>query len=178
MGELIKGKIYHHLGVRNYEKFHDKILGCDFLENDGGRSKYFKGKGAGDCVTRAITIASGLDYLEIYNKITDATKEWRLNSRSKNAMKANPKNDTARTGVFKDVYHKFILDLGFKWKPLMKIGSGCKVHLRQDEVPNGTLILSLSRHLTCTIDKVINDTYDPSRGGMRCIYGYYEKEVL
>jgi len=33
----------------------------------------------------------------------------------------------------------------------------------------------LSRHLTTVIDGVIYDTYDPSREGTRCVYGYYSK---
>ena len=35
--------------------------------NDGGRSQYFKGAKAGDCVVRAIAIASGLDYKKVYD---------------------------------------------------------------------------------------------------------------
>lgn len=42
----------------------------DFVYNDGGRSKYFKGN-AGDCVTRAIAIATGFDYKEVYDNIKD-----------------------------------------------------------------------------------------------------------
>ena len=59
----------------------------------------------------------------------------------------------------------------------MFIGSGCKVHLRNDELPAGRLIVCLSRHYTAVIDGVIHDTHDPSRGGTRCVYGYWRKEV-
>jgi hypothetical protein len=57
----------------------------------------------------------------------------------------------------------------------MQIGSGCKVHLRKDELPSGRLIVKLSKHLTTVIDGVIHDTFDPSRGGNRCVYGYFIK---
>jgi hypothetical protein len=57
----------------------------------------------------------------------------------------------------------------------MKIGSGCKVHLRADELPKGRLIIKVSRHLTTMIDGIINDTYDCSRQGTRCVYEYYYK---
>jgi hypothetical protein len=56
----------------------------------------------------------------------------------------------------------------------MQIGSGCKVHLRADELPNGRLVVHTSRHSTAVIDGVIHDTYDPSRGGNRCVYGYWK----
>lgn len=55
----------------------------------------------------------------------------------------------------------------------MLIGQGCRVHLRQGELPHGRLVVSVSKHLTAVIDGVIYDTHDPSRGGMRCVYGYY-----
>jgi hypothetical protein len=55
----------------------------------------------------------------------------------------------------------------------MKIGAGCQVHLRSDELPNGILIVKVSKHLTAIVDGVIQDTHDPSRGGTRCVYGYY-----
>ena len=58
----------------------------------------------------------------------------------------------------------------------MQIGSGCKVHLRSDELPGGRLIVRTSRHLVAVIDGEIHDTYDPSREGTRCVYGYYKLE--
>jgi hypothetical protein len=63
--------------------------------------------------------------------------------------------------------------LGWVWHPTMTIGSGCKVHLREDELPNGRLMVLVSRHYTAVIDGIINDTFDPSRNGKRCVYGYY-----
>jgi len=47
----------------------------------------------------------------------------------------------------------------------MRIGSGCKVHLRADELPPGRLIVKVSRHLVAVIDSAIHDTYDCSRDG-------------
>lgn len=80
------------------------------------------------------------------------------------------------------VYHDYIISLGFEWIPTMSIGSGCKVHLKENELPSGNLIVRLSRHLTAVIDGVINDIYDPnykvdSDGNpqARCVYGYFKK---
>ena len=41
----------------------------NFIYDDGGRSKYFKGQNVGDCVTRAICNATGLDYKKVYDDL-------------------------------------------------------------------------------------------------------------
>lgn len=141
-----------------------------FNYSDGGRSKYFKGKDVRDCVCRAICNATGRDYKEIYDLI---------NSISKNEHKGKRKRGTsnARTGVYKYTEKEIIENiLGWKWIPTMQIGSGCKMHLTESEVPSGTIIARVSHHLTCIKDKEIYDTFDCSRGGNRCVYGYWVKE--
>ena len=140
----------------------------EFKFNDGGRSKYFKGF-TGDCVTRAIAIATGLDYKKVYDDLNEMAKHERKSKRKKG--KSN-----SRTGVYKDTYRKYIFSLGWKFVPTMTIGSGCKVHLKAEELPMGTIICVVSNHLTCVIDGVINDTYDCSREEGRCVYGYFVKE--
>ena len=55
----------------------------------------------------------------------------------------------------------------------MGIGTGCKVHLRKDELPMGRIIVALSKHYAAVIDGVVHDTHDPSRSGTRCVYGYW-----
>lgn len=144
----------------------------DFVYNDGGRSKYFKGS-TGDCVTRAVSIATGKDYKEIYDLVNSYAKMERVGKRKGIS--------NARTGVYKNTIYKILTDLGYKWIPTMKFGTGCQVHLKKEELPSGTIIVKLSKHLTTVIDGVINDTYNPSRDGCRCVYGYYikdEKKVL
>lgn len=143
----------------------------NFIHNDGGRSKYFNGS-AGDCVVRAIAIAAELDYKFVYDELFNANKKFAENSRSRVAARIK---GTPRNGNFKEVYSKLIEKLGWKWIPTMKIGSGCKVHLKKDELPSGRIIVKVSGHLTAVIDGVIHDTYDPSRDGTRCVYGYWVK---
>lgn len=53
----------------------------------------------------------------------------------------------------------------------MRIGSGCKVRLRADELPPGRLIVKVSRHLVAVIDSAIHDT----ARWTRCVYGYWMK---
>lgn len=139
-----------------------------FQFNDGGRALAgFKGS-AGDCVCRAISIASGKPYAEVY----DYLSKMNASQRMPNGVK---RNRTASKGI--NVNRKWFKDymnaLGFVWIPTMQIGQGCKVHLRSDELPNGRLVCMVSKHLVAVIDGVINDTYDCSREGTRCVYGYY-----
>ena len=139
-----------------------------FFYNDGGRSKYYKSEKVGDCVCRAIAIANEMDYKEVYDLINEYAKKERINKKSGS-------RSSSRNGVAKTTTRKILNDLGWKWIPTMSIGSGCKVHLKEEELPKGTIILALSKHLTCVKDGVIHDTYDCSRDGNRCVYGYYIK---
>ena len=144
-----------------------------FVYDDGGRSKYYKAGEVGDCVCRAISIATGRDYKEVHDLINEFAKSER---RSTNRYGRVRGKSSARNGVRKATTRKVLESLGFVWTPTMQIGQGCKVHLREDELPAGTIIVSVSHHLTCVIDGVIHDTYDPTRDGERCVYGYYRKE--
>lgn len=163
-----------------------------FQFNDGGRTLAgYKGK-AGDCVCRAIAIAAEMPYEEVYQRLASGTGSQRL------TKKTRTRERSARNGIhtsrkwFKD----FMTQLGFKWTPCMSIGSGCKVHLTDGELPMGRLIAVVSRHWTAVIDGVINDTYSPERNltvitgtaawpsrgiagtqsisvRRRCVYGYW-----
>ena len=138
-----------------------------FIYNDGGRSKYFKAENVGDCVTRAISIATGKDYMDVYKSINNMAKSENTKHHR------HGKRSSSRNGVFKETWKKYLNELGWKWIPCMSIGSGCKVHLKAEELPKGTLIVSVSKHLTCVKDGVLYDTYDCSRDETRCVYGYY-----
>lgn len=139
-----------------------------FTYNDGGRSAAgYKGK-AGDCATRAIAIATGLPYQTVYDSINVLAKTERVGKRMRG-------KSTARNGVHKQLVRRFMESLGWVWTPTMGVGTGCKVHLRQDELPAGRLVAVVSRHYVAVIDGIIHDTFDCSRGGARCVYGYYCK---
>ena len=139
-----------------------------FVYDDGGRSKYFRAKNVGDCVTRAICNATGMDYKEVYDRLKELAEKERI-------TKHNKKKSSVRDGVNPNTTKKFMKEIGWKWVPCMTIGSGCKTHLRDGEIPMGNLVLRLSSHLTCVKDGVLYDTYDCSRDGTRCVYGYWTK---
>lgn len=144
-----------------------------FQYDDGGRAAAgFRGH-TGDCVTRAVAIATGRPYIEVYNDLAALGKQERRSKRR--TGKSHP-----RTGVHSPTVRRYMASLGWRWVPTMQIGQGCKVHLRTDELPKGSLVVSVSRHDTAVIDGVLHDTYDCSRDGTRCVYGYYlspESEV-
>jgi hypothetical protein len=133
-----------------------------FVYDDGGREAAgFRGD-AGDCATRAIAIATGAPYREVYDALAE-----------RQAAKGKPRS--ARNGVARDVWKTYLLEHGWVWTPTMRIGSGCTVHLRADELPGGVLIVQVTRHIVAVVDGVIHDTYDPSRDGTRCVYGYFAR---
>ena len=137
--------------------------------DDGGRAQAgYKGT-TDDCVTRAIAIAAEIPYQEVYDRINELAKRERRGKRKRGIS-------GARTGVYKPTQRRYIEEeLGWEWVPTMQIGSGCHVHLREDELPSGRLIVKLSKHTTAVIDGVVHDTYDPSRDGTRCVYGYWHR---
>ena len=161
--------------------------------NDGGRvAAGFKGH-AGDCVVRAVAIATEQPYMDVYKALGDGCRKQRVTKGHKSS---------ARNGV--NVKRKWFKDymaaLSWKWTPTMFIGSGCKVHLTDDELPNGRLIVSVSKHYTTVIDGVVHDTHNPQRNAhvtefgatrelkagewrtsngihrieRRCVYGYWQ----
>lgn len=151
------------------------------IYNDGGRSAAgYSGK-AGDCACRALAIAAGIPYQQAYDLINQFASRERKGTRKRGMS-------NARTGVHSATMRRVMDSLGWKWTATMGIGTGCKVHLRDNELPAGRLVVLVSRHFTAVIDGVIHDTHDPQRlgvecadadkadiNGTRCVYGYWSK---
>ncbi len=169
-----------------------------FVYNDGGRKAAgYIGK-TGDCVTRAVAIATEQRYEDVYQAMAAGSESER---RTKHGRGVSGKR-TARNGinVKRKWFREYMTGLGWKFVPTMGIGTGCKVHLADGELPMGRLIVSVSKHYTTVIDGVIHDTHDPQREpshiyagqvvmdpdgqwrnpivqtiGGRCVYGYWVK---
>lgn len=167
-----------------------------FQYNDGGRKAAGYEGSAGDCVVRAIAIATEKPYQEVYDALFKMNKNQRGRLRG-----ASPRNGGTKTSTIK----KYMKSIGWKWTPTMFIGSGCKVHLKDGELPSGRIIARVSKHLCAIVDGVINDTGNPAREvhctrpitenqpikpnefthdgkfahhiEYRCVYGYYSKEA-
>lgn len=146
-------------------------MSAGFAFNDGGRAAAgFKGS-AGDCVTRAVAIATGQPYADVYAALSKGTRCQRLTKRSK--AKASARNGV---NVQRKWFKDYMASLGWTWVPTMGIGTGCTVHLVADELPAGRLIVAVSKHYTTMIDGVIHDTFDPRRD-VHCTESYHGQEI-
>jgi hypothetical protein len=142
--------------------------------DDGGRAKAgFRGDRKRDCVVRAIAIASGLSYERVHTDLHTGIARYASTRRGRKAKAMRDKADNPDKGVFREVYHEYLLGLGFRWVPTMSIGQGCKVHLCPGELPAGRLVVRVSRHMCAVSDGVVRDNHNPCRFGTRCVYGYY-----
>lgn len=163
-----------------------------YVFNDGGRAAAGFTGSAGDCVVRAVAIATEQPYLQVYEDLSTITRNERRTKRTRPAS-------SARDGVYtnRKAFKDYMARLGWFWTPTMRIGSGCKVHLAPGELPGGRLVVAVSRHYTAVLDGVVHDTYDPQRevhelrsmplsdgrsiavptGHVirRCVYGYWQR---
>lgn len=136
--------------------------------SDGGRAAAgFKGL-AGDCVTRAVAIASGISYQEVYDALSEGCRNQRI-----------AKYSSARYGVDtnRKWFKQYMDSIGFRWIPIMGIGTGCRIHLRDGELPPIPLVATVSGHYVAVINGVIRDNEDCSREGKRCVYGVWVKKA-
>lgn len=141
--------------------------GSVFYYDDGGRTLAgYQGK-ARDCATRAIAIAAQLPYEVVYRALAAEAS----------AEPERMRRNHPRTGLRKATVKGFLQRIGWRWTPTMHIGSGCTVHLHPAELPSGRLIVAVSKHLCAVIDGVVHDTHDCSRGGRRCVYGYWQRAL-
>lgn len=135
-----------------------------FVYDDGGRHLAgFVGTKVGDCVARSIAIAAQLPYTIVYDRLANGNAEQRSSKHSRRFASHGVR--TAQSGIFttRKWFLDYMAELGFVWTPTMKIGTGCKVHLHDGELPMGRLIAKVSKHYTAVIDGVIHDTFDPQR---------------
>jgi hypothetical protein len=140
-----------------------------YVFDDGGRwAAGFRPRYIGDCVCRAIAIATQKPYAQVHAELSNRDIGWMERRQIKDHDGLiRPRSDT------KDTLRWYMEGLGWIWTSTMKIGSGCKVHLRADELPSGRIIARVSRHWVAVIDGIIHDTHDCSRDGKRCVYGYW-----
>lgn len=127
-----------------------------FVYDDGGRRMYFRAANVNDCVVRSVSIATKRDYKSVYDE-------------TRRLLGYSPRN-----GVYHKDVKRVMEHFGGKWVACMKVGKGCTVHLANNEVPmKGRIVCNLSKHVVAVVDGVMHDTYDSSRNGTRCVYGYW-----
>ena len=122
-----------------------------YQHDDGGRAAAgYKGT-AGDCGVRAIAIATGKPYGEVYDALFDIARNWKGNSRKAKAIRAKA---SPRGGVFPEVANAFLESIG--WKQHM-------VRMRMNEIPHhyrNSVVLAVRKHFTALVDNAIRDTWD------------------
>lgn len=122
--------------------------------HDGGRAAAgYKGV-ARDCVVRAIAIATGLNYQDVYDKLAAANK-------------AAGGGKTARRGLLPQVYEPLLIELGFVRQAAPKF-TGRKA--RTYDLPPGIIIAKQARHLVAVIDGVAHDNHDSTN---KMVYRYW-----
>ena len=132
-----------------------------YERDTGGRELYFplspQGEGFGDCVFRACSIATGLDYKLVWNTLFDLGKEMGY-------LPNDPK-----------VYEKFLLDHGFTKNKPPKDNRGKKISIRNwsAEAPKGRIVASTREHLIAIVDNVQRDAWLDER----CVNSWFQKEA-
>ena len=129
-----------------------------FVKNDGGRrDSGFRGN-AGDCVARAVAIASGMPYKDVYNSLAHGNKNQR---KTKNMQKSGLGKKSARHGIYtkRKWFKDYMKSLGFRWVATSGIGIESAKCCSED-IPDGNIIIAKRRHYAAVINGVLNDTYN------------------
>ena len=115
-----------------------------FIKNHGGRENYYPTKlkkdRTGDCVVRAIAIATEQDYLVVRDDLFEVAK--------KQGRMPNDKN----------VWGTYLVDLGWVRRTPMKNRHNRKYKLGNIKIDKA--IFKTSKHLAAIIDGNLNDTWD------------------
>lgn len=120
-----------------------------------------KGLIVSDCVKRAITTATGMDYMEVQRELNRYKK---VSGCSKFNENKNWK------GYVENVLHGQKMSFqAVQGKPRMNGERFCEVY------PKGYYILNMAGHLSCCINGVIYDTWDCSE---KCVYTAYKVEPV
>jgi hypothetical protein len=153
--------------LRQIEAFNSPVR-CEFVEDDGGREAAGYGGATGDCVARAIAIATRKPYAEVFEA---------LKARHVGFVKRNPDSYEARVrrgtkpidnGCIERVYAPYLKSLGWNYTRIRE-----RVYLRAGALPNGRLIIDLDRHFVALVDGTIRDTFDSGGAGKRPVKGYW-----
>lgn len=116
-----------------------------------------KGKRVNDCVKRAITLATGKDYIEVQREL----------NKTKNLLGCKSFNDLKNCKYY---IEKILggIKISFPASRGQSRMTGLEFAINN---PTGTYILRMAKHLSCCIDGKINDTWDCSD---KCVYNAWK----
>ena len=116
-----------------------------------------KGLLVGDCVKRAITKATGKDYMEVQRELNRCKKIT--------GCEQYCNNKNWKYYIEKQLHGK---QLSF---PAVRGVARMNGHLFCTMFPKGSYILRMAKHLSCCVDGVIYDTWDCRD---KCVYAAYK----
>jgi hypothetical protein len=155
----------------------------EFIYDDGGRAAAgFKGK-TGDCGVRAIAIATGQPYQQVYDEINALAKE---RERVKWGRKAvSHRRSNSRTGVYKRLMDIYLAGIGWRYVGTWDGEMPWRAQRDTARFPAGPIILNKRKHYIACQDGTIRDTYDSTQARNFetgelvpegcAIYGYWEE---
>jgi len=148
-----------------------------FHFNDGGRAAAGFTGSSGDCVVRAIAIATGKSYREAHNALQNGLRHQieieRRQGLEYGFAHQTKQKPTPLTGLTSKVYGPYLKWLGWEYVHKPPKADGKPLRLQPRLMPKGRLIVQVSRHLVAVIDGVIHDTYYSALRGRRPIQGWY-----
>jgi hypothetical protein len=152
---------------------------CRWVKDDGGRRRSGipnADRQVGDCVARAIAIATQKPYREVHDALVVRQVHHAAADNSPYGKhirrKGGVRHFDADHGCADEVYGSHLESLGWRYTSTPSRGPD-KVHLRADELPPGRLVARIGGHLVAVIDGVIHDTYDSRGGGRVHVKGYW-----
>lgn len=137
-----------------------------YVYSDGGRwASGFRGKLGGDCVCRAISIASGRPYGDVHEMLE------RVGTRVRRGHMDDYSHPEWGIRTKRPPFNRMMRRLGFR---LLKTRFGHRiVRLRNSDLPLGRLVVMLKRHAVAVIDRVLYDTFDSRNKGTAIVHEYY-----
>ena len=133
----------------------------EFIWHDGGRAACGYVGLTGDCVTRAIAIATGTSYRDVYRRMGEISE-------------VSPRN-----GVTTSAASDYLSELGFTYS---RLGGP---EFSEQWLPKGALVVHLSSkdsrrhgHFCSVIDHVLYDTWNPSDDDDCILQGYWTRPAV
>ena len=149
-----------------------------WVRDDGGRRVAgFKDTAPGDCVVRAIAIATRKPYREVHDAIAAAYVVFATDegSNARDALLAAKEiaSDTAgERGVNNEIWGPFLREQG--WQQIRTTQGDVAPMWKDASLPPGRLVVQLYGHLVAVVDGIAHDTHDCVRGGRVRVYGYWQ----
>ena len=126
----------------------------DYQHNDGGRAAAGYRGSAGDCVVRAIAIASGQSYQTVYAAMAETMHEHGY-ARTGDAGRAGRKRRGQKTVTA--VQDIVLRHFGFR---KVKLPRGPRPTYTQAHARYGTCVVSTTGHMAALKDGALQDTHD------------------